>query len=75
MKQLFRTVKNNDLAFHVEYCKETNQFRISASQKNLSTHFMIDAFDVARSYSNRELEDTIVDSICSDLRLEKEDEY
>lgn len=75
MKRLLKLIKNNDLDFRVEYVPATNQYRITARQGQIATHLPIDAFDVARSYTNRELEDTIVDYICSDLRLDKEDEY
>ena len=75
MKHLFKLIKNNNLDFRVEYVPATNQYRITARQGQIATHLPIDAFDVARRYTNRELEDTIVDYICSDLRLDKEDEY
>ena len=75
MKRLLKLIKNNNLDLHVSYYEESNQYRISAGQGRTSVHFMNDAFDVARSYTNRELEDVMVDYICSNLRLDKEDEY
>ncbi len=75
MKRLLKLIRTNNLDFRIEYYAGTNQYKISVSHDRLHLNFMIDAFDVSRSYSNRELEDLIVDYICSNFRLDKEDEY
>ncbi len=72
MKRLMKLIKANNLEFKIEFIESVDKYKITVRQGRTMIAMLLDAFDISRGYSERELCDTIVDYICDNLRIDEE---
>ena len=72
MKRLMKLIKANNLNVEMEFLPSKDKFKIKITQGRTMIAMVLDAFDISRGYSERELCDTIVEFICNNLRIDEE---
>lgn len=72
MKRLMKLIKANNLEFKIEFLETNNKFKVTVRQGRTMIAMLLDGFDIARSYSEKELCNTIIEYICDNLRIEEE---
>lgn len=71
MKNLLKLVRDNNLDVKFEYVESMNQIKVTVHQGKTMICMMLDSFDISRGYTPRELEEVIINYICSNLRIER----
>ena len=72
MKRLMKLIKANGLEYYCVFLPEIDKFKITVKQGQVKISMLLDGFDISRGYGERELCDTIIDYICSNLRIDEE---